>query len=527
MTRLSKIPFHPFLFAVYPVVALYAVNIREVSSSVIWRPLLLSLVGMILLLVILGLMIRNWFKASLITSGCLFLFFTYGRVYNGLKTTPLVDLNIIRHRYLVVVFLVFLVLISWVILEKVRELKPVTTIFNSMSIVLLVLPGIQIISHAVTASSGMKTATKWAPSLNLVSTNQSSEKPDVYYIILDSYTRSDVYRIDLGFDNSEFLQQLKKLGFYVADCSRSNYNSTRYSLVSSLNMSYLPDLYAKVAEQGISKEEIWIYIKSSLVRRNFESLGYKIVAFDTGYSWSTIEDADLYLQRGEDAYGMQFISPFEQMLMDSTMLSIYNDFQLKSNRDKYFGSANPNAYYIGQQEFIFDQLLKIPEISDPTFTFAHINLPHRPYVFSPKGYLIDPAVMPGNTPEEVQFPLGYLYATEYIDAKILTIIEEILSESKIQPVIILQGDHGTPPISLLKEDPNAPQPDWYDSPILNAYYLPGIQPDIFYSTISPVNTFRVVFNEYFNGKYELLPDISYSITDSSKTIPEVLPDCQK
>ena len=225
---------------------------------------------------------------------------------------------------------------------------------------------------------------------------------------------------------------------------------------------------------------------------------------------------------------MQFISPFEQMLIDSTMLSIYNDFQLKSNRDKYYGSDNPNAYYIGQQEFIFDQLLKIPEISDPTFTFAHINLPHRPYVFSRKGYLIDPAVMPGNTPEEVQFPLGYLYATEYIDAKILTIIEEILSESKIQPVIILQGDHGTPPITLLKEDPNAPQPDWYDSPILNAYYLPGIQPDIFYSTISPVNTFRVVFNEYFNGKYELLPDISYSITDNiSKTIPEVLPGCQK
>ena len=58
-------------------------------------------------------------------------------------------------------------------------------------------------------------------------------------------------------------------------------------------MSYLPDLYAKGVEQGISEEEeIWIYIKSSLVRRNFESLGYKIASFDTGYSWSTIEDVD-------------------------------------------------------------------------------------------------------------------------------------------------------------------------------------------------------------------------------------------
>jgi hypothetical protein len=30
-----------------------------------------------------------------------------------------------------------------------------------------------------------------------------------------------------------------------------------------------------------------------------------------------------------------------------------------------------------------------------------------------------------------------------------------------------------------------------------------------YPTITPVNTFRLVFNDYFGGRYELLPDISY------------------
>ena len=41
--------------------------------------------------------------------------------------------------------------------------------------------------------------------------------------------------------------------------------------------------------------------------------------------------------------------------------------------------------------------------------------------------------------------------------------------------------------------------------ILNAYYLPGADPRVFYPTISPVNSFRVVFNTYFGASLPLLP----------------------
>jgi len=44
--------------------------------------------------------------------------------------------------------------------------------------------------------------------------------------------------------------------------------------------------------------------------------------------------------------------------------------------------------------------------------------------------------------------------------------------------------------------------------ILNAYYLPG-QQDRLYPTISPVNSFRVIFDAYFGGKYDMLEDVSY------------------
>jgi len=61
----------------------------------------------------------------------------------------------------------------------------------------------------------------------------------------------------------------------------------------------------------------------------------------------------------------------------------------------------------------------------------------------------------------------------------------------------LQGDHG--PWLQPKE-----KRFW----ILNAYYLPGHNDEL-YSTISPVNTFRLIFDAYFGGKYDILPNISY------------------
>jgi hypothetical protein len=65
--------------------------------------------------------------------------------------------------------------------------------------------------------------------------------------------------------------------------------------------------------------------------------------------------------------------------------------------------------------------------------------------------------------------------------------------------------------------------------ILNAYYLPGVDPNLLYNTISPVNTFRIIFNQYFGAHYDLLPDTSYysEFPDRFKIteVPEYNPDC--
>jgi hypothetical protein len=517
MKPFDKFPFHPILFAIYPVLALLANNIHEVSVSVLWRPLVIVMLGVGICLLLLQLLLRDIGIVSLITSFIIIIFFSYGRLYEYLKTTSLAVIGIVRHRYLVVIFIALLVVGVWFIIKRIRDTKTATRILNLVSIVLVTFPLFQTGTYLLKAASDERTVEDWVPAASLPTLEAKADKPDVYYIILDTYTRSDAMINDLGFDNSDFIRQLEGLGFYVAGCSRSNYNNTVNSLVSSLNMSYLPELYAQAAREGLSENDIWVLLKPNVVRRNFENLGYEIVAFDTGYEWNSMDDADLYLSRGRYSFANQFINPFEQMLMDTTVLSIYNDFMQKAVWDKYGGNSHPLANYIGQEEFILDKLPKLAAISEPTFTFAHVNIPHPPYVFSLDGYLTDPNYWSGqymNAADEEHFRSGYIQSVEYINSRMLTIIKEITQNSSIQPIIIIQGDHGY----------------WKDvggiHPILNAYYLPGIQNNELYPTISPVNTFRLIFNEYFGGQYEFLQDNSFDIYNITTPLPENLPDCQ-
>ena len=45
--------------------------------------------------------------------------------------------------------------------------------------------------------------------------------------------------------------------------------------------------------------------------------------------------------------------------------------------------------------------------------------------------------------------------------------------------------------------------------ILNAYYMPEGKDKYLYPEITPVNTFRVIFNSYFGTEFDMLPDKNY------------------
>mgnify|MGYP003492704243 FL=1 len=64
------------------------------------------------------------------------------------------------------------------------------------------------------------------------------------------------------------------------------------------------------------------------------------------------------------------------------------------------------------------------------------------------------------------------------------------------------GDHGPSGV------PSKDQPALRMS-ILNAYYVSAAAKKDLYPAITPVNSFRVIFNHYFGTEYPLLEDFAY------------------
>jgi len=136
-------------------------------------------------------------------------------------------------------------------------------------------------------------------------------------------------------------------------------------------------------------------------------------------------------------------------------------------------------------------------------------LPHPPFIFGPNGEQVSVKTLEWG--QEWKDKTGYLNQIKFANLKIKEIVSEILQNSDHDPIIILQGDHGSS-YTMDRENPTN-EMIYERMSILNAYYLPDNGKNALYDTITPVNSFRVIFNSYFNGTYDLLEDGIYFSTN--------------
>jgi hypothetical protein len=156
----------------------------------------------------------------------------------------------------------------------------------------------------------------------------------------------------------------------------------------------------------------------------------------------------------------------------------------------------------------FGGLAEVNEIESRKFVFSHIVCPHPPYLFDREGNSVPEAEFDMNNwgDEQKKYCLNQLI---YINKEVQKLVDEILTGSETPPIIILQADHG--PRNTFIEG-KFPTEDMFKEGmrILNAIYIPGQKYNLLYDSITPVNTFRVIFNTLFDENYELLEDINYN-----------------
>ncbi|HSM70367.1 MAG TPA: hypothetical protein VK851_02395 [Anaerolineales bacterium] len=458
--------------------------------TVVIRPLLLSLLGAVIINYIILLATKDWAKASLYTAAILILFFVHGHIVRALVDS--LDIakkeSIEGASYAGVT--VIAALMFYFISKARSSLMIWVNMLNTMSIVLILLPIMQISAVKIKSVNGPQLSTE-TYSENTPSQNQ---RPDIYYIILDGYSRADTLEV-LGYDNSKFLRQLEEIGFYIATCSTSNYKATALSMPAALNMDYLWDAIPNTGDKDINVSLLYDSLVHNRVRNELEQRGYKTISFQTGYQWDEWTDADLYIiptnEYTADEIKRFPITPFEYLYLRNTILYSF----IESGR---FATQRYYEHY-NRVIFTLEELPNIASIPGPKFVYAHIMTPHNPFVFLPDGslntdsrYYDSEKGYPSNSE---LFTPGYLNSIQFLNSRLPGIIDEIIKNSGTPPVIVLQGDHGY----IIPERR-------YN--ILNAYYLPGQEYDgLLYPSITPVNTFRIIFNQYFDMNMELRDDL--------------------
>ncbi len=240
----------------------------------------------------------------MVVSFFLVLFFSYGHVAEtiGPKGQAWTDL--------LVFWALVIVVGTWVVVRRPRQGTrfEVTALLNSITAAVLV----------VNLVTGVQAFTHRPPRIQRASRRAAEatgkDYPDIHYIITDAYTRSDVLKSRCHTDNSAFLEELSRLGFFIADRARSNYVVTYLSLASSLNFTYLDSLAGALGPESDDYGPLIQMIQNNRLVDFLRRRGYTIVSFASGYVGTSLAGADVrFAPRWS-------LSEFQTLLVNTTLL---------------------------------------------------------------------------------------------------------------------------------------------------------------------------------------------------------------
>jgi len=325
---------------------------------------------------------------------------------------------------------------------------------------------------------------------NKYPTCDTCTKPDIYYIVFDAYSSSQLLQNLYGYSNLHVVNELKDKNFIIIPNSRSNYNYTAFSVGSTLSMNYIEKV------DTINRTLDRTYLQAlKLVYNNrlvpfLRDNGYKVFnhsLFNIKSFPTTLKDFDPWgIRETFDQYNLLF--------------KITQDIgHMFPGRLKEILVKNP--YYVNSPEnrnrldsTVYHNLLQSINLktNEPKFIYAHFLNPHPPFFYDSLGKILTP---------DAYGKEGYIHQVATVNRIIEKLTDSILNNAQRPLVIILQADHGYSYIPAPKK------PEMFSN--LNAIYFSNKDYKQFHDSVTNVNTFRIILNTFFNTRYELLPDKFY------------------
>lgn len=500
--------FHAFLFAAYPILLLYSYNMHEVEPVEILTPLT---VVFLLTAVVLGFSAiwKAQQKWAIVMAVFWFFFLCYGYIYE--------ILSFMRNTVVMGLCVLAFGAITYYVFVRAKNVDRLSRILTGFGGILVATTLISIMINFATTDVFSRTAN--APEAGM---RHEADRPepdpearDIYYLIFDRYAGAENLNRYYGFDNTAFIAQLEQTGFYVAHDAYANYPKTAHSIASSLNMAYIDSLARDMGPDNNNWGPLFNHIQDHAAWRFLKSKGYRY--YHMG-SFSKESEYNAYA----DVNVTYSVFPMMGFYTSQEFLTVlYRTTPLYHIGQKYaVDSYNFDKTHWRRVFYKLDELRKIAQMQETTFVYAHFLIPHPPYVFTRDGEFKIHAQ------EEAEYmfidrydPEAYIEQVMFTNREIQKLIKDILASSDREPIIIIQGDEGPWPERYA---PVYKDFDWREatdaeldekSGILNAYYLPDADTSVLYPGVSPVNTFRLIFNQYFGTSYPLLPDETYCYRD--------------
>lgn len=494
------LPLHPVLLAAFPVLHLFRTNLHEVTTGQALVPLGIVAGGALVLLVLARLVLRDIRRAGLLVSLIVLLFFSYGYVADAIEYWEIAGVSVGRDRYVLALWGLLAAGGGYLLLRIRKALPEVTKILNGVSLILVLTTAVPIVADKI---GGEEKVAAPVPSVLPTTREPVNDKRDIYYVNFDRYGGEDSLGPYFDFDNRPFLTSLEQKGFVVSHHARANYPNTGHSLSSMLNMTLLDGVAKQIDPDS---EDDWrpLYglIKKNEVSRFLKSQGYRYVHIGSWFEGTRTNEL------ADETISYDPLSEFSRTLLETTPLEpLSNAFGFGSDK------LDPRRVAWARVLFQLEQMVRVGNDGKPTFVFAHIIMPHEPYVFERDGSFLDAGLM-----KRRHWHRNYLEGVQFANTMMTRIADRLIAgPDESDPIIIFASDEGPPPgndASATNPDPEAwvsktPRQLRQKFPILSALYLPGVKDPGIPQDLTPVNFFRSIFSLYFGADLPMLPNESY------------------
>lgn len=490
----------PFLFPLFYVLRIARYYFGAVPAmDVLWISALWTLLSLAIYF-LLRKLLRNHLAAAVASLLLLILLLAWHQILNPLYRLFGTGEN---YRYLPFIFLAFLAAIAaiGILLRKLRPNAARSLLFylNTLFLVFVLVELCLIGYYAFQR--------KMAPGLFIhnpseaVTDSTAQAGANIYLLLFDEYSSTDVLKEKWHYDNSAMDSFLKERGFFVNEKSRSNYCWTEFSMASLFNLDYFRKFrkaHNMASDQDIQRSIV--AIEQPRLTQVLKHAGYTIRCHSI-FQVDT-ETPEYIPELRLNKWRLVTVSSFFHAFEVNYWPYLKDRSAMKANPSfRYPPFYRMDTYNREGLQFVMQESRN--KETRPRFVYAHFFMPHNTYYYDSANRLMPMERIKAIKPEKE--PKYYGYNVTHTNQELRLMIDSIQANDPKACIIVL-GDHGYRQ-HLYHDDR---YPEYFRN--MSAIYFPDRNYSAMPDSFTNVNVFRLVLNKVCGTHYPLLPDRSYPLT---------------